>query len=113
MEDREGREKTTETLKNEAIEQRQAKRKQKIHHIIISKRFLAHQKDQTEQKGHMDQEEEEIKEEVEIKGKLDLCQHHKRTKRKSRKRCWNCKNAGHLRNHCPYIRCFHCQRLGM
>ena len=29
MEDREGREKTTETLKNEAIEQRQAKRKQK------------------------------------------------------------------------------------
>ena len=60
----------------------------------------------------MDQEEEEIKEEVEIKGKLDLCQHHKRTKRKSRKRCWNCKSAGHLRNHCPYIRCFHCQRLG-
>ena len=29
MEDRAGREKTTETLKNEAIEQRQAKRKQK------------------------------------------------------------------------------------
>ena len=112
MEDRAGREKTTETLKNEAIEQRQAKRKQKIHQIIMSKRFLAHQKDQTEQKGQMDQEEEEIKEEVEIKGKLDLCQHHKRTKRKSRKRCWNCKSAGHLRNHCPYIRCFHCQRLG-
>ena len=85
MEDREGREKTTETLKTEAIEQRQAKRKQKIHQIIMSKRLLAHQKDQTEQKGHMDQEEEEIKEEVEIKGKLDLCQHHKRTKRKVRK----------------------------
>ena len=29
MEDREGRKKTTETLKNEAIEHKQAKRKQK------------------------------------------------------------------------------------
>ena len=106
MEDRAGREKTTETLKNEAIEHWQAKRKQKIHQIIMSKRLLAHQIDQTEQKGQMDQEEEEIKEEVEIKGKLDLFLHHKRAKRKRRKRCWNCKSAGHLRNHCPYIRCF-------
>ena len=89
------------TLKNEAIEHRQAKRKQKIHQIIMNKRLLAHQIDQTEQKGQMDQEEEEIKEEVEIKGKLDLCLNHKRAKRKSRKRCWNYKSAGHLKNHCP------------
>ena len=60
----------------------------------------------------MIQEEEEIKEEVEIKGKLDLCLDQKKAKRKSRKRCWNFKIAGHLRNYCPYIRCFHCQRLG-
>ena len=112
MEDRAGSVEPAETLKTEATEHRQAKRKQKIHKIIASKRHLAHQEDQAEQKGQMDLEEEVIKEEVEIKGKLDLCLHHKRTKRKSKKRCWNCKSAGHLRNHCPYIRCFHCQRLG-
>ena len=71
MEDRAGREKITERLKNEAIEHREAKRKQKIQQIIMSKQVLSHQKDQTEQKGQMDQEGEEIKGEVEIKGKLE------------------------------------------
>ena len=86
MEDRAGSVEPAETLKTEATEHRQAKRKQKIHKIIASKRHLAHQEDQTEQKGQMDLEEEVTKEEVEIKGKLDLCLHHKRTKRKSKKR---------------------------
>ena len=68
MEDRAGSVEPAETLKTEGTEHRQAERKQKIHKIIASKRHLAHQEDQTEQKGQMDLEEEVTKEEVEIKG---------------------------------------------
>ena len=51
MEDREEIEKTAETLKNEAIEHRQSKIKQKINQIIMSKRLLAHKEDQNKQKS--------------------------------------------------------------
>ena len=98
---------TEEQLKIEAIDHRETKRKEKIKHLIMSKRLTTHKKDQVQQMDQMDQEEE-----LEMKGRLNLCQYHKKSKRRSRQRWWNWKSTGHHRDYFPYIHCYHCQRLG-
>ena len=112
MEYRAWEQSTKEQLNHEAIERRQAMRKEKINQFLTSRHLHAKIEDQTYQNGYMDQEIEKKEEKLEQNGQLDLNQHYRRTKRVSRKKCWNCKSANYLRDHCPYIRCFHCHRLG-
>ena len=112
MENRAGNQSTHEAFKKEGVERKRLRRKNRLNKILTEKRMNAHHKDQAHQKGFIDLEEEEKKEGEEEKGHMDLNKHYKKSKRKSRKKCWNCKSAYHFRDHCPYIRCFHCHRLG-
>ena len=107
-----------EQLKKGAIDERLYRRKKRLNETLLKKRLSTHPNELTPAKGAKVQEEkieeQQKKEEACDIGLPVLTKHRKKSSkpRKSKKRCWVCKQPGHLKRKCPYIRCFYCHRLG-
>ena len=57
-------------------------------------------------------EEENQQEVIERKPYARVDQYHKKSKKRSKKRCWLCKSHNHLKANCPEIKCFYCGKRG-
>ena len=57
-------------------------------------------------------EEENQQEAIERKPYARVDQYHKKSKKRSKKRCWLCKSHNHLKANCPEIKCFYCGKRG-
>ena len=115
---RETSEESEEQLKKGAINERLNRRKKKgLNEMLSKKRLLTHQNQLIRAKGVPVQEEileeQRKKEETCDIGLPVLTKHRKKSSkpRKSKKRCWVCKQPGHLKRKCPYIRRFYCHQL--
>ena len=104
-----------EKMKKEKEDSKLKKRRDLLQNIMFNKRIptakVNEQKKITDFIAQEVQEEIQIEDQVE-KGHMDLYQHQKKRKHRSKKRCWICKSFKHLKKSCPQIRCFYCKRLG-
>lgn len=118
-------------LQSDLFEERIKRRKDKISQVLYTKRKIHQMQFQPFQdiikkypapevlkdiqKGQIQdiQMEEEIQqEEIERKHYARVDQYHKKSKKRSKKRCWFCKSHNHLKANCPEIKCFYCGKRG-
>lgn len=101
-----------EEIKRQTEETKLKIRKEKINKKLFEKRHsLPTNQTRPHQKMVKESEEIEVEEEAGKIGHQNLAKHRKKY-RKSKKRCWYCKNPGHFKESCPFIRCFWCHKLG-
>lgn len=91
-----------------------SRRKSQINKIIFSSRTNANKNETIGPSNSVQEANEDIGMEESVeKGFLPLSQyHHRKKKRQSRKRCWECNSRKHFKKQCPWIRCFYCHKLG-
>ena len=101
-------------LDNQRTQSKLKRRKEKIQNIILEKRLSqTYQKEEPSQTMETLQEEIEVIHEEEVKMKIqNLSSYRNYIKRRSKKRCWNCKSKYHTKKHCPHIQCYYCKKYG-
>ena len=101
-------------LAHQRIQAKLLRRKEKLQNIISKKRLSqTYQKEEPSQIKETLQEEIEVIHEEEEKMRIqNLSGYRNHTKRRSKKRCWNCKSKYHTKKHCPYIQCYYCKKYG-
>ena len=111
MEDKAG--KALKDERNRKLEETKLKnRKERLEKKLFEKRHCPPtNRTQPNQKMVMESEDKEVEEVAGKIGHQNLAKHHNKY-RKSKKRYWYCKNPGHYKESCPFIRCFWCHKLG-
>lgn len=101
-------------LAHQRIQTKLLRRKEKLQNIISKKRLSqTYQKEEPSQiKETLQEEIEVIHEEEEKMKNQNLSGYRKHIKRRSKKRCWNCRSKYHTKKHCPYIQCYYCKKYG-
>ena len=100
-------------MKQENMEARLRRRKENIQKLLLHKRISqATKMESPQQKEDTIPEVIEVEEVTGMKGYPNLSSYHRKTKKKSKKRCWKCKSTSHFKKNCPNLRCFYCHKLG-